>query len=222
MSSISPKNALYATFASVARMIANEHRLDLIEHLAQGERAVEDLAGRCGLSVANASQHLQQMLQAGLVVVRRDGKRRLYSLASDAVVILVDSLRTVAEAHHAASRLVIRDYFEARDGLEPVGREDLLARVAEGSVTLLDVRPADEFSQAHLPGAINLPLKELESRLAEIDPATEVVAYCRGPFCVLSFEAVRLLRDRGYKVRRLADGLPEWRAAGLPVESAAP
>jgi ArsR family transcriptional regulator len=222
MSSISPKNALYATFAAVARVIANEHRLDLIEHLAQGERAVEDLAGRCGLSVANASQHLQQMLQAGLVVVRRDGKRRLYSLASDAVVVLVDSLRTVAEAHHAASRQMIRDYFEARDGLEPVGREDLLARVAEGSVTLLDVRPADEFSQAHLPGAINLPLKELESRLAEIDPATEIVAYCRGPFCVLSFEAVRLLRDQGYKVRRLADGLPEWRAAGLPVERAAP
>jgi ArsR family transcriptional regulator len=222
MSCTNPKKALYATFAAVARAISNEHRLDLIEHLAQGERAVEDLAGRCGLSVANASQHLQQMLQAGLVVVRRDGKRRLYSLASDAVVVLVDSLRTVAEAHHAASRQVIRDYFEARDGLEPVGREDLLARVAEGGVTLLDVRPADEFSQAHLPGAINLPLKDLESRLAELDPATEIVAYCRGPFCVLSFDAVRLLRSRGFAVRRLADGLPEWRAAGLPVETAAP
>lgn len=217
---MNPKKSLYAAFAAVARGIAHEHRLEILEHLAQGERAVEELAERCGLSVANTSQHLQQMLQAGLVTVRRDGKRRLYSVTSDAVVLLVESLRSVAEAHHAASRQVIRDFFEARDALEPVDRDELLARLAEGNVTLLDVRPADEFAQAHLPGARSVPLKELEQRLAEFDPATEIVAYCRGPFCVLSFEAVRLLRSRGFKVRRLAEGLPEWRAAGLPVEAA--
>jgi rhodanese-related sulfurtransferase/DNA-binding transcriptional ArsR family regulator len=215
------KRALYEAFAEVAKAVAQGHRLELIELLAQGERSVEDLAGRSGLSVANTSQHLQNLLQAGLVTVRRDGKRRLYRLTSDAVIGLVGALRAVAEAHHATSRQLIREFFEARDQFEPISRKELVARMKEGSVTLLDVRPADEFAAGHLPKARNIPLPDLKRLAAKLDPKTEIVAYCRGPFCVLSLDAVSLLRARGFRVRRLAEGLPEWRAAGLPVESGA-
>lgn len=212
-----PKAALYEAFAEVAKALAQASRLEILEALAQGERGVEALAERCGIPVANASQHLQKLLRAGLVAVRRDGNRRLYRLASDAVVALVSDLRRVAEAHHAQSRHIIRDYFEARDRLEPVSRDELRARLAEGSVTVLDVRPAEEYAAAHIAGARNLPLAELAARIGDLDPGREIVAYCRGPFCILSFDAVALLRRHGLRVRRFAEGLPEWRAAGLPV-----
>jgi rhodanese-related sulfurtransferase/DNA-binding transcriptional ArsR family regulator len=215
------KRALYEAFADVAKAVAQGHRLELIELLAQSERSVEDLAARSGLPVANTSQHLQNLLQAGLVTVRREGKRRLYRLTSDAVVDLVGALRAVAEAHHAVSRQLIHEFFETRDQLEPISRKELIARMKEGSVTLVDVRPADEFAAAHLPKARNIPLPDLKRLTAKLDPKVEVVAYCRGPFCVLSLEAVSLLRARGFRVRRLAEGLPEWRAAGLPVETGA-
>jgi ArsR family transcriptional regulator len=215
--SIGPKQALYAEFASVARALGSQHRLEMLEHLAQGERGVEALAERTGLSVANASQHLQQLRRAGLVASRRDGKFVLYRLADDAVLTLLTVLRHVAERNRAEVDRIVRSYFATRDDLEPVSREELLQRSREGSVTVLDVRPADEFAVGHVPGAINVPLGELEARLAELDPGREVVAYCRGAYCVLSFEAVAMLRGRGFKVRRLEDGLPEWRAAGLPV-----
>lgn len=215
------KRALYEAFAEVAKAVAQGHRLELIELLAQGERSVEDLAALSGLSVANTSQHLQNLLQAGLVLVRRDGKRRLYRLTSDAVVELVSALRAVAEAHHATSRELIREFFQARDRFEPISRKELIARMKEGTVTLLDVRPADEFAAAHLPKARNIPLSDLKRLAAKLDPGTEIVAYCRGPYCVLSLEAVSLLRTRGFRVRRLAEGLPEWRAAGMPVETGA-
>lgn len=210
------KQTLYDAFAEVAKAVSHGYRLQLLEHLAQGDRAVEDLAARTGISVANASQHLQHLHRAGLVTARRDGKRRIYRLNSG-VVELLAALRSVAEAHHAGSQQVIRAYFTARDSLEPVGHDELMARLAEGSVTLIDVRPVDEFDEGHLAGARNIPLAEIDAAVAQLDPETEIVAYCRGPWCVLSFDAIERLRARGFKARRLAEGYPEWKAAGLPV-----
>jgi ArsR family transcriptional regulator len=221
MSSESPKHVLFAQFAAVAKAAAHPHRLELLEQLAQGERSVEVLADRLRQSVANTSQHLQHMRRGGLVAARRDGKFVFYRLANDAVLDLVAALRRVAETQSAEVERVVRSYFEDRDALEPVTRADLISRMRDGVVTVLDVRPQDEFALGHLPGAINVPLAELERRLSALDPGQEIVAYCRGPYCVLSYEAVAELRARGFKVRRLEDGYPEWRAAGLPVEAGA-
>ncbi|WP_025031827.1 ArsR/SmtB family transcription factor [Nitratireductor aquibiodomus] len=218
--STGPKQALYSEFASVARALGSQHRLEILEHLAQGERGVDALAERIGLSIANASQHLQQLRRVGLVVSRRDGKFVLYRLANDNVLNLIAALSNVGERNLAAVDRIRRDYFDDRDNMEPVSREELLQRTRNDLVTVLDVRPPDEFAVGHLPGAINIPLSELEARLADLDPSHEIVAYCRGPWCVLSFEAVAALRALGFNVRRLEDGLPEWRAAGLPVEHA--
>jgi len=219
MSSQNPKHALFTQFALVAKTLGHADRLELLEHLAQGERSVEALARRVGLSVANTSQHLQQLRRAGLIVSRRDGKFVLYRLANEAVVGLTGTLRRVAERNLADVDRIVRGYFAERDGLEPVTRQELLERARNGSVTVLDVRPDDEFAAGHIRGAVNLPLRELEERLAELDRGQEIIAYCRGAYCVLAYEAVATLRARGFKVRRLEEGLPEWRAAGLPVES---
>lgn len=217
MSRQSPKQALFAQFAAVAKTLGHAHRLELLEQLAQGERSVEVLADRTGLSIANASQHLQHMRRAGLVANRRDGKFVYYRLADDAVLELLAALRRIAEQNLAEVERVVRSYFDKRDDLEPVSRKELVKRSRAGTVTIIDVRPEDEFTLGHLPGALNIPLREIEARLGEIDPKQEIVAYCRGPYCVLSYEAVAKLRARGFNVRRLEDGLPEWRAAGLPV-----
>jgi rhodanese-related sulfurtransferase/DNA-binding transcriptional ArsR family regulator len=217
MSSQSPKRVLFAQFAAVAKTLGHAHRLELLEQLAQGERSVEILAKRTGLSVANASQHLQQMRRAGLVATRRDGKFVYYRLADDGVLDLLTALRRISERNIAEVERVVHSYFDKRDSLEPVSRDELLQRSRAGTVTVLDVRPEDEFALGHLPDALNIPLRELEARLSEIDPKQEIVAYCRGPYCVLSYEAVALLRTRGFTARRLEDGLPEWRAAGLPI-----
>jgi ArsR family transcriptional regulator len=217
MSRQGPKQALFAQFAAVAKTLGHAHRLELLEQLAQGERTVEVLANRTGLSVANASQHLQHMLRAGLVFKRRDGKFVYYGLADDAVLDLLAALRQVAERNVAEVERVIRSYFNDRDALEAVSRKELLKRSRAGDVIVLDVRPEDEFALGHLPGAVNIPLRAIEARLSELDPSKEIVAYCRGPYCVLSYEAIAALRARGFTARRLEDGLPEWRAAGLPV-----
>lgn len=217
MSSEGPKQALFAQFAAVAKILGHAHRLELLEQLAQGERSVEIMADRTGLSIANASQHLQRLRRAGLAVSRRDGKFIYYRLADEAVLDAIAALRRVAERNLAEVNQIVRGYFEKRDELEPVSRNELLQRMGEGAVTVLDVRPEDEFALGHVPGAINVPLRALKSRLAEFESAQEIVAYCRGPYCVLSFEAVAALRAKGFKARRLEDGLPEWRAAGLPV-----
>jgi rhodanese-related sulfurtransferase/DNA-binding transcriptional ArsR family regulator len=217
MSTRSPKLALFAEFAAVAKSLAHAHRLDLLEQLAQGERSVEVLANRTNLSVANASQHLQHMRRAGLVATRRAGKFIYYRLADEAVLDLLGALRRIAERNVAEVERLVRSYFSERDSLEPISREELMLRSRAGAVTVLDVRPEDEFALGHVPGAMNIPLRALEARLSELDPAQEIVAYCRGPYCVLSYEAVAALRARGFKARRLEDGLPEWRAAGLPV-----
>jgi len=178
------------------------------------------LAGRTGLSIANASQHLQRLRRASLVGARRDGKFVLYRLADETVLDLLASLRRVAERNVAEVDRIVRGYFTERDNLEPVTRQELVERARQGLVTVLDVRPVDEFAIGHLPGAVNIPLIELEARVGELDPGSEIVAYCRGAYCVLSFEAVAALRRRGFRVRRLEDGLPEWQAAGLPTEAA--
>lgn len=217
MKSQSPKLALFAQFAEVAKSLGHAHRLDLLEHVAQGERSVETLAQRTGLSIANTSQHLQQLRRAGLVTTRRDGKFIYYRLADNAVLDLLAALHQIAERNVAEVERILRNYFHNRDSLEPISCEELQRRLRKHEVTVLDVRPEDEFSLGHVPGALNVPLATLKKRLSELDKSKEIVAYCRGPYCVFSFEAVALLRERGFNVRRLEDGLPEWRAAGLPV-----
>ncbi|MBI5262356.1 MAG: metalloregulator ArsR/SmtB family transcription factor [Bradyrhizobium sp.] len=219
MSGSGPKQALFEQFALVAKTIGHPHRLELLEQLAQGERTVEQLAGKTGLSVANASQHLQRMTRAGLVASRRDGKFVNYRLSDDAVLEAIAALRRLAEKNVAEVERVVRGYFDQRDSFEPVSRKELLKRSRAGTVTILDVRPEDEFALGHLAGAINIPLRALESRLSELKRSSEIVAYCRGAYCVLSYEAVAALRKRGFNARRLEDGFPEWRAAGLPFDT---
>ena len=219
MSSENPKRDLYAQFAAVAKAVANEHRLELLELVAQGERSVEALAERSGLSVANASQHLQHLRRAGLVTARRQAKFVLYRLADEAVLTMLAGMHKVAERNLGEVERILRSYFHARDDLEPVSRTELAKRMKQGLVTVLDVRPEDEFALGHLPGARNVPLSQLKRQLSKLDRNTEIIAYCRGPYCVLSFEAVAQLRKLGFKARRLQDGLPEWKAAGLPVET---
>jgi rhodanese-related sulfurtransferase/DNA-binding transcriptional ArsR family regulator len=221
MKSQSPKLALFEQFAEVAKTLGHAHRLDLLEHVGQGERSVETLAKLAGLSIANASQHLQQLRRVGLVAARRDGKFIYYRLADNAVLDLLAALHRIAERNIADVERILRIYFRNRDSLEPISRKELQQRLRKRTVTVLDVRPEDEFMLGHVPGALNIPLGALKKRLPELDPSMEIVAYCRGPYCVLSFEAVALLRERGFKVRRLQDGLPEWRAAGLPVATGA-
>lgn len=213
-----------AALAEVAKALGHEHRVELIEQLAQGRRSVEALAERVGLSVANASQHLQQLRRAGLVTAERSGKRVVYRLADDAeidIVGLLGGLRRVAERTLASMDRVVGTYFRARDQLEPVTAAELVTRLRDGAVMLIDVRPEDEYGLGHLPGALNIPLRQLEQRLSELSRDLEIVAYCRGPYCVLSFEAVAALRSLGFNVRRLEEGFPEWKASGLPVETAA-
>ncbi len=215
-----PKIQIFEQFAELARVLGHAHRLELLEHASQGERSVERLAQLTSLSIANASQHLQHLRRAGFIQSRRDGKHVLYRLGDGPILELLAALRSYAERNRAEVRAIVSDYFDRLDALEPVSRDDLVHRLQAGSVILLDVRPKDEFLLGHLPGALNLPLGELERRLSELPKDQEIVAYCRGPFCVLSFEAVAALRAKGYKARRLEDGFPEWKAAGFEVEAA--
>jgi rhodanese-related sulfurtransferase/DNA-binding transcriptional ArsR family regulator len=217
MSTPSPKQALFSQFAAVAKCLSHPHRLELLEQLAQGERSVEVLAQKAGLSTANASQHLRNMLRGGMVTSTREGKFVVYALADHAVLDVLSSLRKIAERNSAEVEKLVRTYFDNLDSLEPVTRKELMRRLRGGEVMILDVRPEDEFSLGHLPGALNIPLRELKTRLSRFKRSQEIIAYCRGPYCVLSYEAVAALRRLGFKARRLEDGLPEWRAAGLPV-----
>lgn len=217
MSSQGPKQQLFEQFALIAKTLGHPHRLGLIEHLAQGEQSVEVLANKSGLSVANASQHLQQLRRAGLAATQRDGKFIRYRLADPAVLQLIAALHLIGERNLSEVQVLLNGYFHDQDALEPISREDLLERARAGAVTILDVRPHDEYALGHVADAVNIPMADLEARIAELDPSIEIVAYCRGPYCVFSYEAVSLLRRRGFRIRRLEDGMPEWQLAGLPV-----
>jgi len=215
----SPKFLIFEHIADLARALSSPQRLELLDHISQGERSVEALAALCGMSEANTSHHLKQLRQAGLIQSRRSGKNVLYQLGGVSPDAILAALRAHVEASRAEVQTIISDYYERLDAMEPVKRNILLERMAHDEVVLLDVRPQDEYRLGHIPGALNITLADLEQKLANMPLDREIVAYCRGTYCVLSFEAVALLRRKGFHARRLEDGLPEWRAAGLAVEA---
>jgi len=209
---------LFEQFAQVAKALSHAHKLELLELLAQGERSVESLANVAGLTVANTSRHLQQLRRAGLIASRKEGLYVFYRVAGNDVIDLLRSLRRTGQRHISDVNDVVIGYFKDRDSLEAVSREELLRRSKDGLVTILDVRPSEEYDVGHIPGALNVPLNEIEQRLASLPSDEEIIAYCRGEYCVLAFEAVAALRKRGFTARRLEEGFPEWKAAGLPVD----
>jgi len=211
------KDALYEALAGVAKALASGRRAEIVDLLAQGERSVEEIAGEIGQSMANTSHHLRSLAGAGLLRSRREGTRIIYALAGTEVGELWAAVRTVAAGYVAEIERLAAAYLGARDGLEPVSRDELAARLVAGDVTVIDVRPTSEYVAGHVAGATSVPIVELERRLDALPRSTEVVAYCRGPFCVYADDAVRLLRARGFDARRLEDGFPEWNRAGLPV-----
>jgi rhodanese-related sulfurtransferase len=215
------KDALFDAFAEVAKALASGHRAEIADLLAQGERPVEEIATEIGQSVANTSHHLRAMARAGLLVTRRDGTRIFYRLASDRVGELWAAVRDVAAEHVAGLDRLALAYLGERDGIEVVGRAELAARLERGEVVVLDVRPPAEYQSGHIMGARSAPIAELRRHLRALPPGIDVVAYCRGPYCVYADEAVRELNRRGFRASRLIDGYPEWKRAGLPVAAAA-
>jgi rhodanese-related sulfurtransferase/biotin operon repressor len=215
----SPKREVFLQLARIGSALSSGVRLELLELLAQGERSVDQLAALTGATVANASQHLQKLKQAGLIVGRKQGQFVFYRIAGDEVIGMLSALSRVGEVHVAEIERIVRMYFFSKDDFEPIPPAELLDRARRGLVTVLDVRPADEFASGHVPGALNIPVEQLARKLRDLPKGKEVIAYCRGPFCLMSFEAVQLLRKKGIKARRLQDGMPQWRTAGLPVES---
>jgi len=215
----SSKYRLYEQFAQVAKALGHVHKLELLEFLAQRERNVESLANVAGLTVANTSRHLQQLRRAGLVAARKEGLYVYYRVAGDDVIDLLRTLRRTGQRHIGEVNEAVLGFFRDRDSLEPVSRKELLQRSKDDLVTVLDVRPSEEYEVGHIPGALNVPLDEIEQHLANLPKDMEFIAYCRGEYCVLAFEAVATLRENGFAARRLEEGFPEWRTAGLPVET---
>ena len=211
------KTALNEQFARIGKALASPRRIELLDLLAQGEHSVESLASASDMSVTLASSHLQALRRARLVETRRDGARIFYRLAGDDVYTLLAALRAVAHDRLAEVEQVVRAYFREPEALEPLRRDELVRRADSGDVILLDLRPRGEYAAGHIPGAISIPLEDLEEQLALLPPEAEIVAYCRGPYCVLAPRGVALLRRHGFRARRLEDGFPEWRLAGLPV-----
>lgn len=218
MSSKGIKQLLFEQFARVGKTMSNANRLEILEFLAQSEYNVDELSRLIGITVANTSQHLQQLRQAGLVTSRKQGLKVYYSLSGDDVIELLTVQRKVAERHLAEVDQLINQFLTVKDSLEPLPREELLSRIKQGLVTIIDVRPSSEYDAGHVPGAINMPLDKLEQQLGDLNSDKEIVAYCRGPHCVLAFDAVEKLRQQGFKASRLEDGFPEWKTAGLPIE----
>ncbi len=213
------KNQLYEQFARLGKALASPHRLELLDVLAQCERTVEALAQETGMSIANASQHLQVLRAAHLVEVRREGVSMYYRMADESVFRMWQAVRTVGEAQLAEIDRVVQTFLLERTRLQPIDAHEVLKLLSDDQIILLDVRPVEEYEASHLPRARSIPVTELEARLAELPADREIVAYCRGPYCVFADEAVALLRTRGYSARRLAEGLPDWRALGLPIEA---
>lgn len=213
------KDAVYAQFARIGHALSSPKRIELIDLLSQGEKTVEQLAESIATPIKNTSAHLRVLRQARLVETRRDGTYVYYRLADDDVFRLLKSLEVLGHSRLADVQDVVRSYLDSRDELEPVTLKELRQLMRQGDVTVLDVRPADEYDAGHIPGALSVPIPELKRRLREIPKAREVIAYCRGRYCVYSLEAVTLLRKHGYRARRAHEGLPDWRVAGLPLES---
>jgi rhodanese-related sulfurtransferase/DNA-binding transcriptional ArsR family regulator len=213
------KQALNEQLSLIAQSLASPQRLEILEYLAQAERGVDELSQLAGLTVANTSRHLQVLKQAALVVVRRDGKRRLYRLTGDDVIRLISSLRKTAEIHLAEVERLMQSYLTQKESLEAISAKELLERTQQGEVTVLDIRPEEEFAAGHLPNAINIPPDEVVQRISELDNTQTIVAYCRGPYCLFSYNAVKLLQEKGYTAQRLEEGYPEWQAAGYPTQS---
>lgn len=209
---------LYAQFARIGHALSSPKRIELIDILSQGEKTVEQLAKFSATSIKNTSAHLRVLRQARLVETRRDGTYVYYRLADDDVFRLVKSLEALGHGRLADVQQVVRLYLDGRDALEPVTFKELRQLMRDGDVTVVDVRPAEEYQAGHIPGALSIPVPDLKRRLREIPKAKEVIAYCRGRYCVYSLEAVTLLRRKGYRARRTHEGLPDWRAAGLPLE----
>lgn len=204
--------------AVLAKVLGHPHRLNLLEQIVQGERSVERLAELSGLSVANASQHLQHLKRTGFVLTRRDGKRVFYRLGRGPILEIITALSAFVSHRQAEFRALVDEHANRRDQMDAITREELLDRMAAGDVTVLDVRAREEFGLGHLPGAVNIPFEELEQRLSELPPSQDIVAYCRGPNCLLSVDAARLLKERGRSAAHLENGFPDWKVAGLPVE----
>jgi rhodanese-related sulfurtransferase len=213
------KDSLYAEFAVLGKALANPHRLELLDLLAQGERSVEELAREAALSLANASAHLQVLRRARLVEAEKRGLNVIYRLATPEVFQLWRTLRDVGSARLAEVDRLVENYLTDRHALEAVDKEELLRLLTDEAVTVIDVRPEVEYAQGHIPTAHSVPVEKLKRQLAELPRDLEVVAYCRGPYCVFSDEAIRLLHENGFRARRLSEGFPEWRAAGYPVET---
>ncbi len=211
------KHRLYSELVRIAKALSSPSRLELIELLAQGERTVEALARAAAIPLANASHHLQVLRESRLIEARKQGLYVHYRLAGPDVFELARMLRSVGEGRLAEVDRLVKTYLVARDELEPVGRHELLKRAEDGTAIVLDVRPPEEYQAGHIPGALSVPIEQLEARLADLPRSKEIVAYCRGPYCLMSFEAVKLLRAHGRRARRLEEGFPEWRANGLPV-----
>lgn len=217
----SAKKAVFARLAEIAQGLAHAHRIELLEHLAQGTRTVEELVALTGLTFANTSRHLQVLRRSHLVIAQRREKHVFYSLAGETeVVALMRAIGAVGERNDAEVRHIVADYFRSSETLDAVSREELLSKLKDGTATVLDVRPEDEFMLGHIPGALSMPIEQLSQSLTKLPKDREIVAYCRGPYCVFAFEAEAILRKRGFNVHRLEEGFPQWKAAGLAVETA--
>ena len=217
MNSRTLKDSLYAQFARLGHAVSTPKRLELLDLLTQGEKTVDQLAGQSATPIKNTSAHLRVLRQARLVETRRDGQRVWYRLADDTVATFLTALQGLGRQRYAEVREVAEAYLDRRDQLEPIPPEELRRRLQSGDVTLIDVRPADEFAAGHIPGALSLPVTELPRRLGQLPRRKDIVAYCRGPYCVYAIEAIELLRKRGFRARRLIEGVPAWRARGYPV-----
>lgn len=218
--SSNPKREVFTNLARIGNALSSPTRIEFLELLAQSERTVEQLATLTGTAVANTSQHLQKLRHAGLIAGRKEGLYVFYRLVGDEVVGVLSALGRAGEAYVAEVERIVRLYFAQKDELEAVPAKELLDRARKALVTVLDVRPAEEFAAGHVPGAVNIPVQALEKRIKELPKRREIVAYCRGPYCLMSYDAVVLLRKKGFKARRLEAGMPEWRHAGLPVDRA--